>query len=218
MKFLSGIRALVTSGPTVEPIDPVRYISNRSSGRQGHAVAAALRDAGAEVTLVSGPVALPDPPGIIIRHVQTAREMLEACQAALPVEVLVAVAAVADWRVAEPASEKLKKGQGAPVLRLVENPDILATLAKSGGLRPALVIGFAAETGDLLARAAAKRISKGCDWMVANDVSDGKAFDAQENEVMLITPDGSESWPRSGKRAVADRLAAKIGEYMKGKR
>ena len=168
---LKGSRALVTSGPTEEAIDPVRYIANRSSGKQGHAIAAALARLGADTVLVSGPTREPDPPGVKVVHVRSAREMMAACDAALPVDVAVCAAAVADWR-AEEAGQKLKKKPGAaPVLALVENPDILATLAKPGNRRPKLVVGFAAETENLIANATDKRRKKGCDWMLANDVS-----------------------------------------------
>ena len=166
---LAGRHALVTSGPTHEPIDPVRYLANRSSGRQGHAIAAALAGLGARVTLVSGPVALADPPGVAVRRVETAEQMLAACTAALPADVAVCAAAVADWRMAEASGSKLKKAPGAPppTLALVPNPDILATLAAAGPARPRLVIGFAAETDDMLEHAQAKRARKGCDWIVA---------------------------------------------------
>jgi phosphopantothenoylcysteine decarboxylase/phosphopantothenate--cysteine ligase len=210
MSARKGFRALVTSGPTHEPIDPVRFLGNRSSGRQGHAIAAALRDAGAKVVLVTGPVALPDPEGVEVRHVITAREMLAACRAALPVEVAVCAAAVADWRPVAPARQKLKKKRGAPVLALMENPDILATLAKRGPKRPALVVGFAAETQRVAEQARAKRVKKGCDWIVANDVSGGKGFDASENEVMLITEGATQRWPKMSKEKIAVNLVREI--------
>lgn len=208
---LAGRRALVTSGPTHEPVDPVRYLANRSSGRQGHAVAAALAAAGAETVLVSGPVALPDPAGVRTVHVQTARQMLAACLDALPVDVAVCAAAVADWRMADIAGDKLKKGPdaGPPTLTLAENPDILATLA-GHDRRPALVVGFAAETGDVVAQATPKRRRKGCDWMVANDVAGGAVFGAEDNTVHLITADGAESWPTLTKTATARRLVDRI--------
>ena len=214
---LSGRHILVTSGPTHEPIDPVRYIANRSSGRQGHAIAAALARLGAEVTLVSGPVAIPDPPGVRTEHVETAEQMLAACRAALPVAAAVCVAAVADWRVALPRPGKIKKvaGAAAPALELIPNPDILAALSAPGGTRPRLVVGFAAETDDLIAHASAKRRRKGCDWLVANDVSEaGGAMGGTENEVHLITATGVEDWPRMAKEAVAERLAARIAEAL----
>ncbi len=218
---LAGRRALVTSGPTHEPIDPVRYLANRSSGRQGHAIAAALAALGAETTLVSGPVALPDPPGVAVRHVETARAMRDACIAALPADVAVCAAAVADWRVAEAAGEKIKKRPGAapPALALVPNPDILAELSAPGPARPRLVVGFAAETGDLLAEAAAKRARKGCDWIVANDVSTaGGAMGGAENTVHLLTAEGAESWPRLAKDEVARRLAQRIAAVFGSER
>lgn len=214
---LAGRRALVTSGPTREPIDPVRYISNHSSGRQGHAIAAALAQAGAETVLVSGPVQELDPPGVTVIRVESAHAMLAACAAALPVEVAVFAAAVADWRVRGDPSQKIKKVAGAPppVLALEENPDILATLAASGPQRPALVIGFAAETGDVLARATDKRRRKNCDWIVANDVSPGSTtFGGTDNTVHLIDAAGAESWPQLSKTVVAERLVARIAAAL----
>lgn len=212
---LAGRHALVTSGPTHEPIDPVRYIANRSSGRQGHAIAEALARLGARVTLVSGPVALPDPPGVEIRRIETAEEMLAACQAALPADIAVFAAAVADWR-SEAAGLKLKKipGQAPAPLALVLNPDILATIAQ-GESRPRLVVGFAAETHDVLRHAAEKRLRKGCDWIVANDVGAGTGImGGAENEVHLVTAGGVESWPRLAKTEVAARLAARMTEEL----
>jgi phosphopantothenoylcysteine decarboxylase/phosphopantothenate--cysteine ligase len=214
--LLAGRHALVTSGPTHEPIDPVRYIANRSSGRQGHAIAVALAALGARVTLVSGPVALPDPPGIVVHHVETAVEMLGACQAALPADIAVCAAAVADWHVAA-SDHKLKKQLGAPppALTLTPNPDILATLSAAGKRRPALVVGFAAETDDLLANAAAKRLRKGCDWIVANDVRPSTGIMAGEsNQVHLVTADGIEDWPKMPKTEVAARIAARIAAAL----
>lgn len=213
---LAGVRALVTSGPTLEPIDPVRFIGNRSSGKQGHAVAAALAEAGAEVTLVTGPVALPDPPGVRTVHVETAREMLAACEAALPADVAVCAAAVADWRPAEAAAHKRKKdGRPAPAVTLVENPDILATLSRSGERRPRLVVGFAAETEDLEGNARAKLRRKGCDWVVANDVSPGsQTFGGNRNTVLLATAEGLEQWPTMDKVEVARRLAQRIAAHL----
>jgi phosphopantothenoylcysteine decarboxylase/phosphopantothenate--cysteine ligase len=212
---LAGRRALVTSGPTHEPIDPVRYISNHSSGKQGHAIAAALAHAGAETTLVAGPTQAPDPPGVRIVRVTTAREMLAACEAALPVDVAVCVAAVADWRV-EPAPHKLKKTSGkVPALRLVENADILATLSAAGDRRPRLVVGFAAETEDVVRRAAEKRVRKGCDWILANDVSPASGtFGGEANTIHLVHADGVEEWPRLSKREVAERLARRIADHL----
>jgi phosphopantothenoylcysteine decarboxylase/phosphopantothenate--cysteine ligase len=216
---LKGRRMLVTSGPTREPIDPVRYISNRSSGKQGHSVARAAAAAGAEVLLVSGPVEIPDPSGVKTVHVETAAEMLSAAEAALPVDVAVCAAAVADWRVDAVANEKLKKQQGRiPSLSLVENPDVLATLARHSKKRPRLVIGFAAETENLLDHARAKLKSKGCDWIVANDVSpETGVFGGTHNQVHLVTASGVESWPPLSKEAVADGLVRKIAaEFARG--
>jgi phosphopantothenoylcysteine decarboxylase/phosphopantothenate--cysteine ligase len=216
---LAGRHVLVTSGPTHEPIDPVRYIANRSSGRQGHAIAAGLAALGARVTLVSGPVAIADPPGVKTLHVETAEEMLAACRAALPAEAAVCVAAVADWRVARPRAGKIKKigGSAAPDLELIPNPDILAALSAPGGGRPRLVVGFAAETDDLMAHAAEKRRRKRCDWLLANDVSEaGGAMGGAENEVHLITAEGVEHWPRMAKEAVAARLADRIAQALAG--
>jgi phosphopantothenoylcysteine decarboxylase / phosphopantothenate---cysteine ligase len=210
---LSGRRVLVTSGPTHEPIDPVRYIANRSSGRQGHAIAAAFAELGASVTLVSGPVNVADPPGVAVKHVESAQEMLEACQAVLPVDVAVFAAAVADWRVIGASSGKIKKVPGAapPSLELMANPDILATIARAGQHRPRIVVGFAAETDDLMANAHAKRARKNADWIVANDVSPATGImGGEENAVHLITADGVEEWPRLAKQEVARRLAARI--------
>jgi phosphopantothenoylcysteine decarboxylase/phosphopantothenate--cysteine ligase len=211
---LAGRHVLITSGPTHEPIDPVRYIANRSSGKQGHAIAAAVAALGARVTLVSGPVALPDPTGVEVLRVETARDMLAACEAALPAEVAVLAAAVADWRVAQEATQKMKKepGAGAPTLAMALNPDILATLS-AHARRPRLVVGFAAETELVVAHAQAKRLRKGCDWIVANDVS-GDVMGGDDNAVHLITATGVEDWPRMAKQAVAARLAARIAEEL----
>ena len=214
---LKGRHALVTSGPTHEPIDPVRYIANRSSGQQGHAIAAALAALGARVTLVSGPVNIPDPEGVAIRRVESAREMLNACRDALPADIAVFAAAVADWRVANATSGKIKKRAGAPppALELVPNPDILATLAAPGPSRPRLVVGFAAETDDLLANAEAKRARKNADWIVANDVSPQTGImGGAENSVHLVTAAGIEAWPRLVKSEVARRLAARIADTL----
>ncbi|MCK8785460.1 bifunctional phosphopantothenoylcysteine decarboxylase/phosphopantothenate synthase [Roseomonas sp. NAR14] len=212
---LAGRHLLVTAGPTHEPIDPVRYIANRSSGRQGYAIAAALAALGARVTLVSGPVGLPDPPGVAVRRVETAREMLAACEVALPADAAVCAAAVADWRVAREAGHKLKKvpGQPPPPLPLALNPDILATLAAPGPRRPRLVVGFAAETEHVVEHAREKRARKGCDWIVANDVS-GDVMGGEENTVHLVTEAGVEDWPRLHKSAVAERLASRIAAAM----
>ncbi len=214
-RSLHGKRALVTAGPTVEPIDPVRFLSNRSSGKQGYAIAESLAALGAEVTLVSGPTALPTPPNVTRVDVETAAEMLAACQAALPVDVAVMVAAVADWRPSNPAARKLKKLRGAPdPIGLTENPDILATLAKAGPSRPRLVIGFAAETNDLDRNSQAKLARKGCDWVVANDVSQEGVMGGAENAVSILTRDGIERWEKADKRVVAMRLAAKIAKAL----
>jgi phosphopantothenoylcysteine decarboxylase / phosphopantothenate---cysteine ligase len=212
---LTGRRALITSGPTHEPIDPVRYIANRSSGKQGHAVAEALARLGADCVLVSGPTEEPDPPGVKVVHVSTAREMLAACEAALPVEVAVCAAAVADWR-AEPAPAKLKKKEGAvPALKLVENPDILANLSRAGNRRPRLVIGFAAETENVVANAQAKRAKKACDWILANDVSaESGVFGGERNTIHLIDATGVEDWPVLTKREVGERLARRVAAVL----
>ena len=212
---LAGRRALVTSGPTYEPIDPVRFIGNRSSGRQGHAIAEALAGLGADCVLVTGPTALPDPPETQTVHVETARDMLRACKAALPVDVAVCAAAVADWRVARETAHKIKKTDSPPVLTLTENPDILETLSRPGPQRPALVVGFAAETEHVRAHAAAKLAKKGCDWILANDVSPGTGtFGGTTNTVQLITREASEAWPRLSKSDVAQRLAERIARHF----
>jgi phosphopantothenoylcysteine decarboxylase/phosphopantothenate--cysteine ligase len=215
---LAGLRALVTSGPTHEPIDPVRYISNRSSGRQGHAIAAALARRGATTLLVSGPTAEPDPAGVEVRHIETAEEMWAACRGALPADVAVCAAAVADWRPTIAAGEKIKKtkGKAAPAIALAENPDILAGLSAAGNGRPRLVIGFAAETERVVENATAKRRAKGCDWILANDVSPGTGtFGGTENTVHLVSARGVESWPRMSKQDVAERLADRIAAELK---
>ena len=213
---LAGCRALVTSGPTREPIDPVRYLSNHSSGKQGHAIAAALAGLGAETVLVSGPTQEPAPAGVRLVAVETAAEMLAACEAALPVAVAVMAAAVADWRVEKVAEHKLKKdGGGPPLLRLAENPDILARISQRANDRPALVIGFAAETDDIVANARAKRARKRCDWILANDVSPGTGtFGGDENTIHLVNAGGVEDWPVMTKREVAARLAARIADHL----
>ncbi|PJI37443.1 bifunctional phosphopantothenoylcysteine decarboxylase/phosphopantothenate--cysteine ligase CoaBC [Ferrovibrio sp.] len=210
---LKGRRAIVTSGPTHEPIDPVRYIANRSSGKQGHAIAAALAARGAEVTLVTGPVSLPDPPGVKTVHVEAARDMFSACFLDLPVDIFVAAAAVADWRVAVEAPQKLKKsGDLPPTLKLAENPDILRAIATTDAKRrPALVVGFAAETENVVAHAQKKLSNKGCDWILANDVSEGtQTFGGDSNAVHLVTANAVEDWPRMSKPEVAARLAERI--------
>jgi phosphopantothenoylcysteine decarboxylase/phosphopantothenate--cysteine ligase len=213
---LNGRRALVTSGPTREPIDPVRYISNNSSGKQGHAIAAALAALGAETILVSGPTVEPTPPGVKLVPVETAAEMLKASEAALPVDVAVMAAAVSDWRIASASEQKLKKnGKGPPQLRLVENPDILATIAGRGNDRPRLVIGFAAETENVVANARAKRERKGCDWIVANDVALGTGtFGGDRNTVHVVDSGTVEDWPAMTKREVAERLADRIAAML----
>jgi phosphopantothenoylcysteine decarboxylase/phosphopantothenate--cysteine ligase len=214
---LTGMRALVTSGPTIEPIDPVRYIANRSSGKQGHAIAAALAHMGAETTLVTGPTALGDPTGVKTRHVETAAEMLAACESSLPVEIAVFAAAVADWGVARPANQKIKKDQSArpPSLELAANPDILKSVSNAGIKRPKLVIGFAAETENLVEFARAKLRAKGCDWILANDVSPATGtFGGDRNTIHLVTAEGSEDWPELSKSEVADRLGHKIAEHF----
>ncbi len=206
---------VITAGPTHEPIDPVRYIANRSSGKQGFAIAAALAALGAKVTLVAGPVTLDTPPGVTRVDVETAREMEAAVDTALPADAAVLVAAVADWRV-EAVGQKIKKGaDGPPVLHLVENPDILARLARlaRGAKRPRLLVGFAAETEHVIEHAQSKRIRKGCDWIVANDVS-GDVMGGADNTVHLVTADGVESWARMAKDAVAERLAVRIMDAL----
>ena len=214
---LKGKRALVTAGPTIEAIDPVRFLSNRSSGKQGYAIASALAELGADVTLVSGPTNLPAPTGVKRVDVESAREMLAASQAALPLDVAVMVAAVADWRPAKEAKGKIKKdAAGVPAIALQENPDILATLSKLGKKRPKLVIGFAAETDRVEEHARAKIAKKGCDWIVANDVS-GDVMGGAENAVILITKDKAEAWPRMAKEAVARKLAAEIAKTLTAK-
>jgi phosphopantothenoylcysteine decarboxylase / phosphopantothenate---cysteine ligase len=212
---LTGRHVIVTSGPTHEAIDPVRYIANRSSGKQGHAIAAAAVAAGARVTLVSGPVAIPDPHGCRVVHVESAREMFDAVEAALPADAFIGAAAVADWRV-EAAPQKIKKEHGAatPSFLLTENPDILASVAR-GPRRPRLVVGFAAETQDVVAHAREKLLRKGCDLIVANDVSEGAGvFGGDLNEAHLVSRTGVESWPRMSKEAVAERLIARLADLL----
>ena len=206
---------LVTAGPTAEPIDPVRVLTNRSSGKQGYAIAGALAALGARVTLVSGPTALAAPAGVDRIDVETAREMLAACEAALPADAAVCVAAVADWRPEAEFGVKLKKGPGGPpTLSLVENPDILVTLSRAGPSRPRLVVGFAAETNDLEALARAKLSRKGCDWIVANDVSQDGIMGGDDNEVLLLNAAGTECWDKTSKGEVAMRLARRIAEAL----
>lgn len=213
---LRGRHVLVTSGPTHEPIDPVRYIANRSSGAQGTAIAAALRDLGARVTFVTGPATVPPPDGVTVVKVETARQMLEAVEAALPADAAVMAAAVADWRVANAGAQKMKKdGSGkAPALEFAENPDILATVSKAVQ-RPRLVVGFAAETEHVVDHATAKRARKGCDWIVANDVSPATGImGGTENAVVLISDTGAEHWPRMAKDQVAKKLAQRIADAL----
>jgi phosphopantothenoylcysteine decarboxylase/phosphopantothenate--cysteine ligase len=219
--LLSGRRVLITSGPTHEPIDPVRYIANRSSGKQGHALARAAAALGADVTLVSGPVTLPDPEGVRVVKVETAHEMLAATLDALPADIAICAAAVADWRAADEATHKLKKqGQGGETtLKLTQNPDILAAVASAGAKRPRLVIGFAAETENLIANATAKRHAKGADWIVANDVWPGTgAMGGDRTQVHLITATGVEDWPPMRKDEMAARLLARAGEALRSVR
>jgi phosphopantothenoylcysteine decarboxylase/phosphopantothenate--cysteine ligase len=217
-RSLRGKRVIVTSGPTQEPIDPVRYIANRSSGKQGHAIAAAAAVLGAEVMLVSGPVNLPDPPGVRSIKVETAQQMLTAVMGALPADVAVLAAAVADWRIDNPSAGKLKKeASGAPTLALVENPDILATVARKESGRPPLVIGFAAETERIVENAKAKLLRKGCDWIVANDVSASSGvMGGDRNTVHIVTAAGTESWPPQSKEEVARALVARIADALAG--
>ena len=221
---LGGRRALVTSGPTVEPIDPVRYITNRSSGRQGHAIARGLARLGAHTILVTGPTAEPDPPGVQMIRIETADQMLAACQVSLPVDIAVCAAAVADWRVRTVADHKLKKDRGEmPILELMENPDILATLSQAGPHRPRLVVGFAAETQRIVEHARAKLARKGCDWIVANDVGQGtNTFGGERNTIHLLRADAGggpasvEDWPLLSKVSVGERLAAAIADHLAG--
>jgi phosphopantothenoylcysteine decarboxylase/phosphopantothenate--cysteine ligase len=213
---LAGRHVLVTSGPTHEPIDPVRYIANRSSGRQGHAIADAATRLGARVTLISGPVALSDPPSAKVIRIETAQEMLAAVERSLPADVAVFAAAVADWRTAEPPRDKMKKTGETRALELVENPDILATIGKARETRPALVIGFAAETRDVVGHASKKRKAKGADWIVANDVSaETGVFGGTANTVHLVTAEGIEDWPTMAKEDVAERLMLRAAEFLR---
>ncbi|MBP7701957.1 MAG: bifunctional phosphopantothenoylcysteine decarboxylase/phosphopantothenate--cysteine ligase CoaBC [Phenylobacterium sp.] len=211
---LAGKRAIVTAGPTAEPIDPVRVLTNRSSGKQGFAIAQALAELGAEVTLVAGPVAVPTPAGVKRVDIETAREMLAACEAALPADIAVCVAAVSDWRPESAAGTKMKKGaDGPPAITLVENPDILATLSQSAR-RPTLVVGFAAETNDVETYARAKLAKKGCDWIVANDVSIAGTMGGDDNAVSIVTKDGVERWDRTAKSEVARKLAERMAQAL----
>lgn len=214
---LTGKRVIVTSGPTHEPIDPVRYIANRSSGKQGHAIATAAAAAGADVVLVSGPVDIPDPFGVTVIRVETARQMLTAVEKALPADIAIFAAAVADWRAESESSSKIKKQGGkTPALALTENPDILSAVAHRGADRPRLVIGFAAETDDLIANARTKLAKKGSDWIVANDVSPATGImGGDANTVHLITADGVENWPQQSKDDVARKLIERVGATLK---
>jgi phosphopantothenoylcysteine decarboxylase/phosphopantothenate--cysteine ligase len=213
---LKGVTALVTAGPTREPVDPVRFLANHSSGKQGYAIAEALVAAGADTTLISGPVGLQPPQGVKLKRVTTAQEMLAACEAALPADVLVMAAAVSDWRPDIAANSKIKKSADrvVPLIKLVENPDILATLAQ-GPRRPRLVIGFAAETDDVVQNAVAKRTRKGADWIIANDVS-GNVMGGDRNRIHLVSEEGIEDWPEMTKTEVGTRLAVRIAEKLKG--
>ncbi|MFN3277729.1 MAG: bifunctional phosphopantothenoylcysteine decarboxylase/phosphopantothenate--cysteine ligase CoaBC [Paracoccus hibiscisoli] len=211
---LAGRHVIVTSGPTHEPIDPVRYIANRSSGAQGAAIAAALRDLGARVSFVTGPASVPAPQGVDVIAVETAQQMRDAVEAALPADAAVMAAAVADWRVLNGSGQKIKKTGALPALQMAENPDILAWISRDAR-KPCLVVGFAAETQDVTVHATAKRARKGCDWIVANDVSPATGImGGSHNTVTLITEDGAEDWPRMDKHAVAARLAARIAEAL----
>jgi len=214
---LAGRHVIVTSGPTHEPIDPVRYLANRSSGQQGSAIATALAGLGAQVTFVTGPASAPPPLGVTVVKVETARDMLDAVTSALPADAAVFAAAVADWRMSEAAAEKIKKakGEAPPALSLIENPDILATISQMKDGRPALVVGFAAETENVVENATKKRVRKSCDWIVANDVSpETGIMGGSENAVTLINKEGAESWPRSSKDDVARQLAHRIAEAL----
>ena len=214
---LRGKRAIVTTGPTMEPLDPVRFISNRSSGKQGHAIAAALARAGADTIMVSGPTNLAPPPGVQPVFVETAEQMLAASLEALPADIAICAAAVSDWRAAVESDQKLKKdGSGPPSLALTENPDILATLSQRGNDRPTMVVGFAAETHDLLDNARAKLERKGCDWLLANDVSTGTStFGGDDNSILWLTQSGDhEEWPRMSKQSVAEQLIARLASHF----
>ncbi len=215
--LLAGKRVLVTSGPTAEPLDPVRVLANRSSGKQGHAIAAAAASAGADVTLVSGPVNVPDPAGVSVVHIETARDMLAAVESALPADVAIFAAAVADWRPQQARNNKIKKQGAPPTIALVENPDILSAIAHRKSGRPRLVVGFAAETDDVVANAKAKLARKGCDWIVANDVSPATGImGGDRNTVHLVTADGVEDWPPQSKEEVAHALIARIAAALQG--
>jgi phosphopantothenoylcysteine decarboxylase/phosphopantothenate--cysteine ligase len=215
-KYLVGKKAIVTSGPTHEAIDPVRYLANYSSGRQGHAIAIALAEQGAETTLVSGPTQLSDPPGVTVKHIISAKEMAVACEDSLPADIVVCAAAVADWRIATPKNNKIKKKGGLLSLDLEENPDILAQLSQRNKNRPTLVIGFAAETENIIQYAQSKLNKKGCDWIIANDVGpETGTFGGSKNTVHIISNDGVEDWPELSKEAIGQKLAARISIFLK---
>lgn len=220
-KPLSDLNAIITSGPTYEPLDPVRFIGNRSSGKQGHAIATALQSMGANVTLITGPVALPDPIGVKTIHIETAQDMLKAAQTALPADIAVCAAAVSDWRAKDQANQKIKKNGDTPTLELTENPDILKTISNASN-RPALVIGFAAETENLIDNAKAKLFKKGCDWVLANNIADNKTgnniFGSEQNHVYLVTSQDVDEWPPMDKQAVASALTDKIIDYFNDSR
>ena len=212
---LAGKKALVTSGPTHEPLDPVRYIANRSSGRQGHAIAAALAKKGADTVMISGPTNLSDPIGVTVRRVGSAVEMFEACKRELPADIVVCAAAVADWRALHPTDKKIKKNGVVPTLELTQNPDILSFLSQSISNRPRLVVGFAAETGSVVDKALDKLARKKCDWMIANDVSVGtQTFGGTKNTVHIVDQNGIENWPEMSKESIGDRLADRIANHL----
>ena len=212
---LAGKKALVTSGPTHEPLDPVRYIANRSSGRQGHAIAAALAKKGADTVMISGPTNLSDPIGVTVRRVGSAVEMFEACKRELPADIVVCAAAVADWRALHPTDKKIKKNGVVPTLELTQNPDILSSLSQSISNRPRLVVGFAAETGSVVDKALDKLARKKCDWMIANDVSVGtQTFGGTKNTVHIVDQNGIENWPEMSKESIGDRLADRIANHL----
>ena len=212
---LAGKKALVTSGPTHEPLDPVRYIANRSSGRQGHAIAAALAKKGADTVMISGPTNLSDPIGVTVRRVGSAVEMFEACKKELPADIVVCAAAVADWRALHPTDKKIKKNGVVPTLELTQNPDILSSLSQSISNRPRLVVGFAAETGSVVDKALDKLARKKCDWVIANDVSVGtQTFGGTKNTVHIVDQNGIENWPEMSKESIGDRLADRIANHL----
>ena len=214
---LVGRKAIVTSGPTKEAIDPVRYLTNHSSGRQGHAIAKALSEQGAETILISGPTQLPSPSGVTVKHVNSALEMLAACKEFLPADIVICAAAVADWRIANPNINKIKKNGELPVLELIENPDILLQISQLTKNRPYLVIGFAAETQDLIKNAQAKLSKKGCDWIMANDVSpETGTFGSEKNTIHIISKDGVEAWPTLTKEIIGQKISIRIAEFFDG--